>query len=201
MKGISGISQQLFFRTCLYITALKHGISCAETVVKRLNIRVFKRKGVDSKLKGHFLGTAVLASLVYGLEHCAFGVTERCCLYGYFLRLAKRMLHLRHDYHLSYQEAEERLGVVRPSSCPVQERLRWTGHMLRSTDQVLPEALEFVPSGGARGRGRPRMAISGWGDARMSFEDSTCVMNLFVSYDLVIIGGTRTIGKSRAQIF
>ena len=138
------------------LPALKHRISCAETVVKRLNIRVFKRKGVDSKLKGHFLGTAVLASLLYGLEHCAFGVTERRCLDGYFLRLAKRMLHLRHDYHLSYQEAEERLGVVRPSTRLAQERLRWTGHMLRSTDQVLREALEFVPTGGARGRGRPR---------------------------------------------
>ena len=138
------------------LPALKHRICCAETVVKRLNNRVFQRKGIDNKLKGHFLNTAVFASLLYGLEHCAFGVTERRCLDGFFLRLAKRLLHLRHDYHLSYKEAEDRLGVARPSFRLAQERLRWTGHMLRSKDAVLREVLEFVPAGGARGRGRPR---------------------------------------------
>ena len=38
----------------------------------------------------------------------------------------------------------------------MQDRLRWTGHLLRSEDTVLYEALVFVPTGGARGRGRPR---------------------------------------------
>ena len=74
----------------------------------------------------------------------------------FFLRLAKRVLHLRYDYHLSYEEAEERLGVERPSVRLTRDRLRWTGHMLRSEDDVLFEALVFVPDSGARGRGRPR---------------------------------------------
>ena len=51
-------------------------------------------------------------------------------------------------------EAEERLGVVRPSLLLTRERLRWTGHVLRSDDVVLYEVLTFVPEGGARGRGR-----------------------------------------------
>ena len=75
---------------------------------------------------------------------------------GFFLRLAKRALHLRYDYHLSYEEAEEKLGVQRPSIRLRKERLRWTGHLLRSEDSVLYEALVFVQEGGARGRGRPR---------------------------------------------
>ena len=138
------------------LVAVKHRMCCAESVVKRLNDRVFQRRGVNSKLKGHFMSTAVFASLLYGLEHCAFGVRDRRCLDGFFLRLAKRILHLRYDYHLSYQEAEDRLGIQRPSVRLTQDRLRWTGHMLRSEDSVLREALEFVPTGGARGRGRPR---------------------------------------------
>ena len=138
------------------LVAVKHRICCAESVVKRLNDRIFQRRAVNSKLKGQFISTAVFASLNYGLELCAFGVRDRRCLDGFFLRLAKRVLHLRYDYHLSYQEAEQRLGIQRPSVRLTQARLRWTGHMLRSEDAVLYEALVFVPVGGARGRGRPR---------------------------------------------
>ena len=65
-------------------------------------------------------------------------------------------MHLRFDYHLSYAEAEEQLGVSRPSSRLASERLRWVGHALRSDDSVLREVLDFIPTGGARGRGRPR---------------------------------------------
>ena len=138
------------------LAAIKHRICCAETVVKRLNRRVFSRRAITNHLKGNFIESAVFASLLYGLEHCAFGVRDRRCLDGFFLRLAKRVMHLRYDYHLSYVEAERRLGVKRPSTRLAMERLRWTGHMLRSEDIVLFEAATFVPPGGARGRGRPR---------------------------------------------
>ena len=139
------------------LVAIKHRICCAETVVKYLNKRVFQRRGVNSKLKGHFLDIAVLSSLLYGLEHCAIGVKDQRCLDGFFLRLAKRLLRLPFNYHLSYQEAEQKLGIRRPSLRLACERLRWAGHMFRSEDEVLQEALYFIPTGGARGRGRPRM--------------------------------------------
>ena len=138
------------------LSAVKHRICCAESVVKRLDTRVFSRRTIDPKLKGHFIESAVFASLLYGLEHCAFGPRERRCLDGFFLRLAKRVMHMPFDYHLSYTAAEERLGIARPSLRLARERLRWTGHVLRSEDTVLYEALVFIPEGGARGRGRPR---------------------------------------------
>ena len=141
------------------LVAVKHRICCAETVVKRLNDRVFKRRGVNSKLKGLFMDTAVFSSLLYGLEHCAISARDQRCLNGFFLRLAKRVLHLRYDHHLSYEEAEEKLGVTRPSVRLARERLRWIGHMFRSPDAVLQEVLQFVPAGGARGRGRPRLRL------------------------------------------
>ena len=138
------------------LSTVKHRICCAESIVTRLNDRVFCRRAVSDKLKGKFVGSAVLASLLYGLEHCAFGKREQRCLDGYFLRLAKRVMHLPHDHHLSYVEAEDRLAVRRPSLQLRKERLRWTGHVLRSDDTVLYEALTFIPEGGARRRGRPR---------------------------------------------
>ena len=139
------------------LVAVKHRICCAETVVKRLNDRVFKQMGVNSKLKGLFMDTAVFSSLLYGLEHCAISARDQRCLNGFFLRLAKRVLHLRYDHHLSYEEAEEKLGVTRPSVRLARERLRWIGHMFRSPDAVLQEVLQFVPAGGARGRPRLRL--------------------------------------------
>ena len=38
-----------------------------------------------------------------------------------------------------------------------KDRLRWTGHALRSEEKVLSEVLLFVPEGGRRDRGRPRL--------------------------------------------
>ena len=47
------------------LVAVKHRICCAETVIKRLDKRVFSRRNIDAKLKGHFIDSAVfrIASL------------------------------------------------------------------------------------------------------------------------------------------
>ena len=66
-------------------------------------------------------------------------------------------MRLPHDFHLSYIAAERSLGVKRPSTILARERLRWLGHVLRSDDVVLTEVMTFIPEGGARGRGRPRL--------------------------------------------
>ena len=108
-------------------------------------------------MKGRFIASAVLASLLYGLKYCAFGKRDLRCLDGFYLRLVKRVMHLPHDFHLSYAEAEARSGVHRPSLHLTKDRLRWTGHALRSDEKVLTEVLLFVPEGGRRVRGRPRL--------------------------------------------
>ena len=134
------------------LVAVLHRVCCADSVVKRLNPRVFCRREVVSHLNGRFL-----KSLLYGLQYCAFSKRDLRCLDGFYLRLVKRILHLPHDFHLSYIEAETRTGVKRPSLRLAKERLRWTGHALRSDDKVLSEVLLFIPEGGRRGRGRSRL--------------------------------------------
>ena len=141
------------------LSTVRHRICCAESIVKRLNTRVFRRRAITNVLKGKFISSAVFASLLYGLQYCAFGKREQRCLDGYFLHLAKRVMHLPHDPHLSYVDAEDILGVLRPSGQLMRERLRGTGHVLRSDDAVLYEVLTFIPEGGARGRGRPRRRL------------------------------------------
>ena len=138
------------------LAAIKHRICCAETIVKRLNPRVFRRRAVSNQLKGKFVNTAIFASLLYGLQYSAAGKREHRCLDGYFLLLAKRVMRLPHDFHLAYAVAEERLGVHRPSVLLGKERVRWIGHVMSSEDVILREVLMFIPEGGSRGRGRPR---------------------------------------------
>ena len=72
---------------------------------------MFSRRAISNRLEGTFIESAVFSSLLYGLEHCSIGVRDRRCLDGYFLRLAKRVMHLRYDFHLSYIDAEQQLGV------------------------------------------------------------------------------------------
>ena len=50
------------------------------------------------------------------------------------------------------RQAETQTGVKRPSLRLAKERLRWTGHTLRSDDKVLSEVLSFILEGGRRGR-------------------------------------------------
>ena len=146
-----------FVEDCRTLPSVKHRICCAESVITRLNSRVFKRRAVDQKLKGHFISSAVFASLLYGLQYCAFSKRDQRCIDGFYLRLVKRVCHLPFDYHLSYKEAAKRVGVERLSFRLARERLRWTGHVLRSDDKVLYEVLVFSPENGKRGRGRPRL--------------------------------------------
>ena len=93
------------------LAAVKHHVCCAESVVERLNPRVFRRRAVGGHLKGRFVSSAVFASLLYGLQYCAFSKRDQRCLDGFYLRLVKRILRLPHDFHLSYVEAETRTGV------------------------------------------------------------------------------------------
>ena len=61
------------------------------------------------------------------------------------------------NVNISNEEAQIRVDVERPSIHLSRESLRWTWHILRSEDRVLSEVLTFVPSGGKRGWGRPRV--------------------------------------------
>ena len=100
-----------FVEDCLTLPSVKHWICCAESVVTRLNPRVFRRRAINQNLKGKFIESAVFGSLLYGLQYCAFSKRDQRCLDGYYLRLVKRVCMLPFDYHLSYEEAQKRVGV------------------------------------------------------------------------------------------
>ena len=59
-KVLSWKSSVVYLGSCIAedgntLSAVKHRICCAESVVKRLNARVFCRRAVNAKLKGHFI--------------------------------------------------------------------------------------------------------------------------------------------------
>ena len=165
-----------FTETLSTLEAVKHRICCAESIVTRLNPRVFSRNAVPSVLKGRFVSSAVFASLLYGLQYCSFNNRDRCCLDGFYLRLVKRILRLPHNYHLSYQEAFIRTGVERPSLRLKKHCLSWIGHVLRSEEPVLKEVLLFIPEGGKRGRGRPRYRF--YDTIKADLKDNECIVGI-----------------------
>ena len=60
-------------------------------------------------------------------------------------------MHRRYDYHLSYDETEENVGIERSSTRLMRNRLPWTGHMLRRSEgSIFYKSLVFVTAGGAR---------------------------------------------------
>ena len=65
------------------LVAIKHQICCAETIVKRLSSRVFRRRAVGGHFKGKFISSAVFASLMYGLQHCAISKRDQRYMDGY----------------------------------------------------------------------------------------------------------------------
>ena len=93
----------------------------------------------------------------------------------YFIHLTKCVLQLRYNYYLSYEEAEQRLGVERPSQQLARNRLRWIGHALRSDDIVLQEVLTFVPRAvhagtGDRGCGSTTPSRLTWHIGTLSYQ-------------------------------
>jgi len=130
---------------------------CAETVVQCLNNRVFSLTDLSLTNSKDIFWNLQFSHHCYTDSNIgAMRIRDRRYFDGYFLQLAKRIMHMRFVYHLSYVEAEERLSVCRPSLRIAKERQRWVEHVLRNEDSVLRKVLHFTPSGGARGRGRPR---------------------------------------------
>ena len=67
------------------LAAVKHRICCADSVIERLNSPVFHMASVVGHPKGRFVSSAVFASLLYGLQYCAFSKSDQRCLDGFYL--------------------------------------------------------------------------------------------------------------------
>ena len=58
------------------LSAIKHRVCCAKSVVERLNARVFCRRSVSNSLKGRFISSAVIASLALKIVPSAQGTRD-----------------------------------------------------------------------------------------------------------------------------
>ena len=82
------------------LSAIKHIICCAKSIFDRLNARVFCSHSVSNSLKGSFIRSAVLASLLYTLEHCAIGPRDKEMFGWFFSPLAKCVILLPYNHHI-----------------------------------------------------------------------------------------------------
>jgi hypothetical protein len=135
-------------------TAIKDRISIAESSFAKLSNDVFRNRFVESRTKGECMRSAIFGSLLYGLELVGMKRAEQRLLDFFFLKKARISLGIFYPRLLSYNDAEMRLGIKRPSLILRQRRISWAGHMLRSDNSLLIPSLTFKPAP-ARPRGRP----------------------------------------------
>ena len=142
---------------CVYTAtaAVHHRLACARTNVARFGPRVFHRRDTPLRIKGLYLRVAIIPSMLYGLEMVALKRADIRKLDTYFLTLARHLLMVYRPNHLSYAEAEARLQCKRPSKYLRQQRWRWLGHVLRSTNPIHEEVFTYHPAA-TRPVGRPR---------------------------------------------
>jgi len=99
----------------LIVFVTNDDLSCHEFVLwckSECNLRVFLRRAMGGRLKGQFMSSAVLSSLIYGLHYCSLGKRDKRCLDRFYMRLVKRILFLS---HLSYDEEENSSRANHPS--------------------------------------------------------------------------------------
>jgi len=137
------------------LAAVQHRIACARTNMVRFGPRVFQCRKVSLRIKGLYLRVAIIPTMLYGLEMAPLRRADIRKLDAYFLAVARHLLRVHHPNHLSYTTAEARLQCRRPSMYLRQQRWRWLGHVLRSTNPFHEGVLRYHPAA-SRPMGRPR---------------------------------------------
>lgn len=73
-------------------------------------------------------------------------------------RCLRRILRIRYFDHITNEEVLRRSKLPSLSTIIAHRRLRLAGHVIRMEDNRIPKkALRWVPPGGQRGKGRPRL--------------------------------------------
>lgn len=133
-------------------------ISSAAAAFGRLQSKVWKRPGIQTKTKCKVYRAVVQSCLLYG--------TEACTLYRRHVKKLNsvQQRHLRQIMHIKWQDKVPNVEILRKADIPSVEasitkaQLRWAGHVRRMDDSRLPKAVCYGElCKGKRRIGRPRL--------------------------------------------
>ncbi len=115
--------------------------SSAAAAFGKLQSKVWKRSGIQTKTKCKVYRAVVQSCLLYG--------TEACTLYKRHIKKLNivEQRHLRQIMHVKWQDKIPNVEILRKADIPRVEatitkaQLRWAGHVSRMEDSGLPKAV------------------------------------------------------------
>lgn len=133
-------------------------LSKANQAFGRLHTRVWKERGLTTETKLKVYSAVVLPSLLYGCESWTCYKRHIRKLDQFHLRCLRRILHVSWEDRITNQEILRRAGCLGIEALLKKAQLRWTGHVLRMSDNRLPKQLFHSElSQGCRQRGGQRL--------------------------------------------
>ena len=128
----------------------------ASSTMARLSKRAWENKALTLNTEIRVYQACVLSTLLYGSESWTTYTRQERHLNTFHVRCLKRILGIRWQDHVPYQEILQRAKCPSMYSLLSQRRLRWLGHVKRMRDGRLPKDIlygELVE--GERKVGRP----------------------------------------------
>ena len=128
----------------------------ASAVFGRLN-SIWRNKGLSLHIKIRLYKAIVLSTLLYSSETWPMTVANLKRLEAAHHRWQRKILGITWGDKIRNEEIRRRTGMEKIEEVMKRTRLRWLGHLHRMDEDRIPkQAMDWVPSGWKRKRGRPR---------------------------------------------
>ena len=113
--------------------------------------------GLKNKLK--IYQSLVLSILLYGCETWQIYAADQKKLDAFHTRCLRKILGITFKDRITNEEIFRRTNQKTISEIISERRLRWLGHVWRmDPDRTAKKILNWIPPGGQRSRGRPRLS-------------------------------------------
>ena len=133
----------------------------ANSVMARLSKRVWENNALSVNTKIRVYHACVLSTLLYSSECWPTYMKQERRLNTFHMRCLKRILGIKWQDHITYQEILKRAKSQSMHSLLTQRRLRWLGHVHRMADGRLPKDVLYGElSEGKRKVGRPQLRFT-----------------------------------------
>ena len=133
-------------------------IGRASTTFGRLQSRVWSNRHLSLKLKVRVYMTCVLSVLLYGSESWPAYRWQEHRLNAFHMRCLRSIMGVSWQDRIPNTVVLEQTGAPDMYTLLRQQRLRWTGHVIRMEDSRIPKAVLYRELAvGKRPVGRPRL--------------------------------------------
>ena len=124
----------------------------------RLRQRLWNNHHVSMRVKGKIYRAIVLSTLLYGAEAWTVYRRQVKKLHAFMMRHLRSIMRITWMDKVTNKEILERTGLPSMEDLLIRKNLRWTGHLMRMSSDMLPKQVLYSQlSSGHRKRGRSRL--------------------------------------------